>query len=92
MFFGSWVWVRWRKSFYGAYLGFLFLDLFLVYFFLDWGFIFWTHVLFSVFCMGVGFLGRGVHVESWTLGAHLTGLPDIEMGQCRVSSLRSPLM
>ena len=69
----------------------LFLDLFLVYFFLDARFIFWTHVLFSVFCMGVGLLGGGVHVESSTLGAHFTGLPDIEMGQCRVSSLRSTL-
>ena len=28
------------------------------------GFIFWTHVLFSVFCMGVGLLGGGVHVDS----------------------------
>ena len=91
MFFGSWVWVRGIKSFRGAYLRFLFLDLFLVYFFLDWLFIFWTHVLFSVFCMGVGFLGRGVHVESSTLGAHFTRLPDIEVSQCRVSSLRSPL-
>jgi hypothetical protein len=32
------------------------------------GFIFWTHVLFLVFCMGVGLLGRGVHVDSSTLG------------------------
>lgn len=75
----------------GAFYEVLFLGLFSVCFFLDARFIFWTHVLFSVFCMGVGFLGRGVHVDSSTLGAHLTGLPDIEMGQCRVGSLRSPL-
>ena len=52
----------------GAFYEVLFLGLFSVCFFLDARFIFWTHVLFSVFCMGVGFLGRGVHVESSTLG------------------------